>query len=250
MAYQKDFWEKLKEYTAARIALGRTGSSVPTDYLLQFQLAHAKARDAVYAKLTTELLQEELQKLSQQSIVVHSKALDRTTYLKRPDLGRQLNEESAEKLKALPSSAYDICFVLADGLSAFAVEQNALPLLKAVLPKLSAYSIAPICIALQSRVALGDEIAYLLNSRMVIILIGERPGLSAADSMGIYLTYQPKPGTTDERRNCISNIRLGGLHPTFAAEKALYLINESFRLKLSGVALKEDHKTFIEGKSS
>ena len=245
--YQKDFWEKLKEFTAARIAVGRTGSSVPTDYLLQFQLAHAKARDAVYASLDIELLKEELQKLSVQVLEVNSKATDRATYLKRPDLGRQLSEQSAEKLKALNSTAYDICFVLADGLSAFAIDQNSIPLLKAILPKLKDYSIAPVCIAQQSRVALGDEIAYLLKSRMVIMLIGERPGLSAADSMGVYITYNPEPGVTDERRNCISNIRQGGLHPAFAADKLFYLINEAFRLKLTGVALKEDHISSIEG---
>jgi len=247
MSYQKDFWGKLKEYTAARIALGRTGSSVPTDYLLQFQLAHARARDAVYAELNTELLQEELQNFSKHVLLVHSKAADRTTYLKRPDLGRQLSEESVDLLKAQLSSAYDICFVLADGLSAYAVEQNSIPLLKAILPKLNGYRIAPICIAQQSRVALGDEIAHLLYSRMIVVLIGERPGLSSADSMGIYLTYNPSPGITDEKRNCISNIRTGGLHPSFAADKLFYLINEAFRLRLSGVALKEDHKISIEG---
>lgn len=242
MSHTYDFWQHLKQYTGARIALGRSGGSITTKELLDFQLAHARARDAVHAALPVETIEQELSVYGLPILQLASQATSRTDYLQRPDKGRKLNLSSADKLKILHQSAYDICLVVADGLSAIAIEKNIKPFFNTLLPRLQAvpYLLAPLCLVQQGRVAIGDEIAYLLNSRMVIICIGERPGLSSPDSLGIYLTYQPKPGLTDEMRNCISNIRPGGLPYAFAAEKLLYLVQESFLKKLSGVQLKDE----------
>lgn len=242
MASSPDFWQHLRQYTGARIALGRAGNSITTKELLDFQLAHAQARDAVHAQLQVEEVITQLAKHHQPILTLSSQATDRRMYLQRPDLGRRLDQESASSIKARPTAEYDICLVVADGLSALAIEKNISPFLDELLPRLQSqgYHLAPICLVRQGRVAVGDEIGHLLNSRMVIVLIGERPGLSSPDSMGIYLTYQPIKGLTDEKRNCISNVRQAGLSYPFAAEKLLYLINESFRRKLSGVALKDD----------
>lgn len=234
--------KSLRDYTPARVDQGRTGHSLPTRELLDFQLAHARARDAVHLKLdVTSLLVE----LNQKCIVLASAAPDRATYLHRPDLGRQLNQDSRESL-APHRSAYEIAFVIADGLSALAVHRHAAPLLDMVLPKLDC-SVAPLTIVQQARVAIGDEIGQLLGARLSVVLIGERPGLSSPDSLGVYLTWQPRPGRTDAERNCISNIRAGGLSYELAAHKLLFLINESRRLKLSGIKLKESAQPLIEG---
>ena len=230
----------LREFTAARIAIGRVGASIPLKQSLQFNLAHAHARDAVYSTLDVDGLFATLKIFDLPLLHVHSKAQTRHKYLKRPDLGRQLDADSAQNLTGY--AGYDVAIIIADGLSAAAVNQNAFGLLNLLIPKLSAakLSIAPVCLVEQGRVAIGDDIAHGLNARFSIVLIGERPGLSAADSMGAYLTYNPRPGLTDESRNCVSNIRPHGLKYKPAAEKIFYLVNEAFKRKLSGVGLKDN----------
>lgn len=238
----RDPWFPLKQYTAARIALGRTGAAQPLQATLDFKLAHAHARDAVYSLLDKPLLHQQLDDLGVQYMWLHSKAADRHQYLQRPDYGRQLNEDSINKLRGLQSPASDVCITIADGLSATAVNCHAIPLLHCLIPLLrqSGLSVAPICIVEQGRVAVSDETGTILHARLSMILIGERPGLSSPDSLGVYLTYAPARGTTDERRNCISNIRPEGLHYDKAAEKILYLVKEALRLQLSGVQLKDN----------
>ena len=228
---------RLRDYTMARVELGRTGASVPTRALLEFQLAHAKARDAVHLPLAVNSLVVELKQKRLESITVASAARDRDEYLRRPDLGRRLSGDSRERLSALRAE-YDASIVIADGLSALAVHRHAVPLLELLLRDLD-WRIAPVAIVEQGRVAIGDEIGELLGARMVVILIGERPGLSSPDSLGAYLTWQPRRGRTDAERNCVSNIRAEGLSYAAAAHKLLFLMNESRRLKLSGVRLKE-----------
>lgn len=236
-----DSWESLKEFTAARIALGRAGDSIPMRQSLEFKLAHAHARDAVYSTLDTEKLTEELQLLNIPVLKLHSQATTRQIYLQRPDLGRLTDETSAQIVNThiIPS---DICIILADGLSANAINNNAALLLAELVPLLKGvnYKLSPLCLAEQARVAIADPIAYGLQSRLSIILIGERPGLSSADSIGAYLTYNPKPGLTDESRNCVSNIRQDGLPFKLAAEKIFYLVQEAFKRQLSGVELKDN----------
>jgi ethanolamine ammonia-lyase small subunit len=231
----------LKAFTDARIALGRVGSSIPLKETLEFKLAHAHARDAVYSTLHTEGLFESFNAFNLPVLHLHSKAVSRHNYLKRPDLGRQLNDESFVRLTDI-SNPCDVAIMIADGLSAEAVNENAFGLLKLLIPMLTAadYKVAPLCLVEQGRVAIADDIGFALQAKFSVILIGERPGLSAADSMGAYLTYNPKPGLTDECRNCISNIRPQGLTNTIAANKIFYLVNEAFRRKLSGVGLKDN----------
>jgi len=229
---------RLRDYTPARVDLGRTGASVPTRALLEFQLAHAKARDAVHLPLAVHSLVLELKQRSIWSITLASEARDRDEYLRRPDLGRSLHPESKKLLIPLHAE-YDAAFVIADGLSALAVDRHAVPLLDLLLQNLD-WRIAPVAIVEQGRVAIGDEIGQLLGAGMTVVLIGERPGLSSPDSLGAYLTWQPRPGRTDAERNCVSNIRSEGLSYAVATHKLLFLMNESRRLKLSGVRLKED----------
>jgi ethanolamine ammonia-lyase small subunit len=227
----------LRDFTPARVDLGRTGHSLLTSELLDFQLAHAKARDAVHLPLDVNSLVIELKQKNIPCVGLASEANDRSIYLHRPDLGRRLNAASRARLAPLKSN-YDAAFVIADGLSALAVHRHALPLLEVVLAQLD-WVIAPVTIVVQGRVAIGDEIGELLGAKLAVVLIGERPGLSSPDSLGIYLTWQPRPGRTDAERNCISNIRAEGLSYELAAHKLLFLMNESRRLKLSGVQLKE-----------
>jgi len=236
-----DFLEPLKEFTAARIGLGRAGASIPLKQSLAFNLAHAHARDAVYSELDQDKLLDKLKEFDLPVLQLHSKAAYREQYLQRPDLGRQLDDGSATLL-AEYSSASDIVIVIADGLSATAVNHNAVNLLKILVPQLLAagFKIAPICLVKQGRVAIADNIGSQLKAGLSIIFIGERPGLSAADSMGAYLTFGPKPGLTDESRNCISNIRTHGLSVKQASKKIFYLVQEAFRRKISGVGLKDD----------
>ena len=231
----------LREFTAARIAIGRVGASIPLQQSLEFKLAHAHARDAVYSTLDVDGLTNKLSVFNLPVLHLHSKATSRHKYLKRPDHGRQLSDESVAYLKDYAAEA-DVTIIIADGLSAAAVNENTYKLLKHLVPMLiaSKYKIAPLCLAEQGRVAIGDDIAQALNAKFSLVLIGERPGLSSADSMGAYLTYNPRPGLTDESRNCISNIRPKGLTHKPAADKIFYLINESFNRKLSGVALKDN----------
>jgi ethanolamine ammonia-lyase small subunit len=235
--------KSLRDYTPARVDLGRAGHSLPTRELLEFQLAHAQARDAVHLALDVNSLVVELNQRCLPSITLASAALDRATYLQRPDLGRQLNPDSRERLAKL-KSVYDAVFVIADGLSALAVHRHATPLLDVFLPKLD-WKLAPVAIVQQGRVAIGDEIGEILGTQLSVVLIGERPGLSSPDSLGIYLTWNPRPGRTDAERNCISNVRAEGLSYTLAAHKLLFLMNESRRLKLSGVPLKESARAVL-----
>ena len=227
---------KLREFTPARVEIGRAGHSLPTRELLDFQRAHAQARDAVRAPLDVRLIAAELNERQLPFVTLASRAPDRTTYLQRPDLGRSLNSESRERLNGFGDC--DAVFAIVDGLSALAVHRHAVPLLEHVVPKLG-WQIAPVAIVEQGRVAIGDEIGELLGADLAVILIGERPGLSSPDSLGVYLTWKPRIGRTDAERNCISNIRAEGLSYAAAANKLLFLINEARRLKLSGVALKE-----------
>jgi ethanolamine ammonia-lyase small subunit len=238
---QTDPLAYLREFTAARIAIGSVGNSIPLKQSLEFKLAHAHARDAVYSVLDIEGLLNNLKVFNLPILRLHSKATGRHKYLKRPDHGRQLNEESAAQLKDYRTDA-DIVIIIADGLSATAVNENAFGLLEMLIPMLSAakLKLAPLCLVEQGRVAIGDDIGHGLNARFSILLIGERPGLSSADSMGAYLTYNPQPGLTDESRNCISNIRPQGLTNKPAADKIFYLINEAFKRKLSGIGLKDN----------
>jgi len=229
---------RLRDFTPARVDLGRAGHSLPTGALLDFQLAHAQARDAVHLGLDVRLLAAELQQQDIPFVSLASAAPDRTTYLHRPDLGRKLNADSRVRLSGLASD-YEAAFVIADGLSALAVHRHAVPLLAQVLSRLD-WPIAPVAIVEQGRVAIGDEIGEVLGVSLVVVLIGERPGLSSPDSLGVYLTWKPRIGRTDAERNCISNIRAEGLSYAAAAQKLLFLMNESRRLKLSGVGLRED----------
>lgn len=243
---QEDPWSSLKAFTTARIALGRTGTAIPLKEVLAFKLAHAHARDAVYSRLDTSLLQEQLQRFHLPTLLLHSSAADRQEYLQRPDKGRRLDAHSIEVLQALPDALLrkDVAIIVADGLSATAMNIHTLPLLTQLLPMLKSAGITtgPVCLVEQGRVAIGDETGALLKAKMTLVLIGERPGLSAADSMGAYLTFSPRVGNTDEARNCISNIRQEGLQYEQAAGKICYLLQEAMKLQLSGVGLKDNYE--------
>lgn len=242
-------WRGLRAFTDARIGLGRAGISLPTSELLAFQLSHAQARDAVHCPLDVPALCDGLAQLGSplpqaQPLKLHSQAGDRQIYLQRPDLGRRLDDASRQLLieQASPQPS-DLAIVIVDGLSSLAIQQNAVPFLEAFLPLLAEQlpdsSLAPVSIVLQGRVAIGDEIGALLNARAVLLLVGERPGLSSPDSLGLYLTWAPRLGLTDAARNCISNVRPAGLGWGDAAQRALYLLREAQRLQLSGVGLKD-----------
>ncbi len=242
-------WRRLREFTDARIGLGRAGISLPTSEMLAFQLSHAQARDAVHFPLDVDALCAQLSGLNSlpndAPLHLYSQAPDRTTYLQRPDLGRLLDDASREQLAALPaaSSQSDLAIVIVDGLSSLAVQQNAAaflaPLLELLQAESEAWQLAPVTVVEQGRVAIGDGIGELLNARAVLLLIGERPGLSSPDSLGLYLTWNPKSGLNDAARNCISNVRPAGLPYAEAARRVLYLLREARRLKLSGVKLKD-----------
>jgi len=238
----KDPWVSLRSYTDARIALGRTGVSIPLKENLEFRLAHAYARDAVYGSLELKNLFDGLQSCKLPILHLQSQCNNRSEYLQRPDWGRKLNDASKGIIQSMSSQTYDVAIVVADGLSAVAINEHLLPFLELLIPLLNKnnYSIAPLSIVQQARVAIADEIGSLLNARLTLILIGERPGLTSPNSMGAYITYNPQIGLTDERRNCISNIRPEGLRYEIAVEKIMYLIKQSINLKLSGVTLKDN----------
>lgn len=247
---EADPWQDLRRFTAARIALGHAGISQTTRAQLDFQLAHARARDAVHQALDTADLARALDAAwpgSPSALVLHSAAADRKLYLQRPDLGRRLDAPSRALLAARRGGAtherpYDLAVVVADGLSARAVAQNAAPLLHALDARLAAetWVRAPLSIVQQGRVAVGDEVGELLGAKIVVVLIGERPGLSSPDSMGLYLTWAPRVGLTDERRNCISNVRPAGLGHEEAASRLHYLLREARSRQLTGVHLKDE----------
>ncbi|MEY4751478.1 MAG: hypothetical protein RIQ60_3692 [Pseudomonadota bacterium] len=266
-------WQALRQHTCARIALGRAGVSLPTQPHLAFQLAHAQARDAVHLALDAEALRAALDALAIRhglpgpALALHSAAADRHIYLQRPDLGRRLDDASREQLRVRlegrPAGAlradsaadpdatddppraareFDLALVVADGLSALAVASHAVELLGHLLPALqfSGWTVAPLSVVSQGRVAVADEVGELLRARLAVILIGERPGLSSPDSLGLYLTWMPRPGLTDASRNCISNVRPAGLAPDEAARRLMHLLDQARRRGLSGVALKDD----------
>ncbi|MGF6490370.1 ethanolamine ammonia-lyase small subunit [Pseudomonas frederiksbergensis] len=236
---------ELRRLTPARIALGRTGTSMPTSAQLDFQYAHAQARDAVHLPFDHRGLSSQLAERGRESLLLHSAATDRNSYLQRPDLGRKLSEESAQILRDYSLShpgGVDLAVVVADGLSALAVHRHTLPFLARMEEQTAAegWSLSPVILVEQGRVAVADEIGELLGAKMVVILIGERPGLSSPDSLGLYFTYNPKVGRTDAYRNCISNVRLEGLSYGMAAHRLLYLMREACRRQLSGVSLKDE----------
>ncbi|SDB69347.1 ethanolamine ammonia-lyase subunit EutC [Belnapia rosea] len=235
-------WVELRRFTAARVALGRAGHGLPTAAHLDFQEAHARARDAVHSSLDLAAIEAELAPLGLPMQSVASQAADRRSYLLRPDLGRRLRETDRAGLPPAPGA---FLFVVADGLCATGVRTQAPALIAAALPLLrrAGLAIAPIILASQARVALGDEIGEAMGAGMVAVLIGERPGLSATDSLGLYLTLGPRRGRTDAERNCISNIRPGGLSPAAAAEKLAWLAGAALRLGATGVALKDEQPT-------
>lgn len=252
-AMRDDVWSPLRKLTSARIALGRAGGSMPTRHRLDFQLAHASARDAVWSHFDPEFLAADLRKFGQEVITLESAAADRTEFLQRPDLGRRLSPESRDRLQrhSEQSTGVDLAVVVTDGLSALAVTTQSAPVLAELLKLLrhDAWSIAPLIVARHGRVALQDEIGEICRARISLILIGERPGLGSADSMGLYFTYSPKIGNTDADRNCISNVRQGGLPPVEAARKVSYLLNVCRKRAVSGVQLKDDFaaRTGISG---
>ncbi len=246
-------WADLRRHTDARIALGRAGHSLPTAPHLAFQLAHAQARDAVHLPFDAAGVAASLQAAGLETLALHSAASDRAMYLQRPDLGRRLDESSRERLlqwqaahsPAVEGAGFDLAFVIADGLSALAIHAHAVPLLVATLTLLEAdraqaWHIAPIAVVGQARVAVGDEVGAGLQARCVVVLIGERPGLSSPDSLGLYLTWQPRPGLVDADRNCISNVRPAGLAVEAAAAKLVQLLTAARQRQLTGVALKDE----------
>lgn len=241
-----DPWAHLRAHTAARIALGRAGVSLPTQEWLRFGLAHAAARDAVHLPFDASTLATDLQAHSFATLTVRSAAQDRATYLTRPDLGRRLSDESAAQLRSLNAPPCDVAIVVGDGLSARGVHAHAVALLLELRARLeqAGFTLAPVLLAHQCRVALGDEAGALLHTRAVVVLIGERPGLSSPDSLGAYLTWAPQPGRLDSQRNCVSNIRPpDGLSYTTAAHRIAWLLGAAARLGITGVALKDqsDH---------
>lgn len=234
-------WSSLKCFTPARIALGRIGTSVPLKEMFDLRLAHSTARDAIYSLMDLGKLSLEMQQFKLPVLHINSRALNRQEYLQRPDLGRQPDDESLQQLKHLSSASYDIAIIIGDGLSAKAINEHAVNLLQLLIPTLRSedFVLAPITVVKNARVALSDEVGETLQTKLTVMLIGERPGLSSSDSLGVYLTFSPKKGLTDESRNCISNIRNQGLSYQLAAEKLMYFIREALARKVSGVKLKE-----------
>jgi ethanolamine ammonia-lyase small subunit len=241
----------LRSLTPARVGLARTGVSLETRDLLDFQRCHAQARDAVHSRLEAAALAVSLSQITGAEVLrLHSAAPDRTTYLQRPDLGRILDEPSRNLLTHLAlagSQESTLALIVADGLSALAVERHAVSLLNELLPLLTNWQLAPLCVVEQARVAIGDEIGLALGARMSVILIGERPGLSSPDSLGAYITWHPRPGRIDAERNCISNIRAEGLGYAQAAAQLGYYLTEARRRQLTGVTLKQETHRLKEG---
>ena len=241
-----DSWHPLRKLTAARIALGRAGGSLPTRELLKFRLAHAQARDAVLSPFDAAALAEDLRPAGVETVVIDSAVRDRAEFLQRPDLGRRLAPASrallVERAAALPP--VDLAIIVSDGLSTLAARTQAAPVLAALLALLreeGGWTLSPIVVARHARVALQDEVGEIFRAKISLMLLGERPGLGSADSLGAYFTFAPALGRSDAERNCVSNIRPGGLSPEEAACKLHYLLGESRRLGLSGIALKDDH---------
>jgi ethanolamine ammonia-lyase small subunit len=240
-----DPWAAFRPLTPARIGLGNVGGSLPTAAHLAFQLAHARARDAVHGILDVPSLIIELGGLGLRAFAVRTAVSSPVEHLRRPDLGRRLDPQSrAELLRVADTGSRppELVFLVAGGLSAAAAQRRAVPLLRLLVPALvkEDWRIGPVVVAEHGRVALGDEVGELLATRLVAVLIGERPGLSSPDSLGVYLTWEPKMGRTDAERNCISNVRPDGLQYAPAADRLRFLLTEARRRKLTGVALKDD----------
>jgi ethanolamine ammonia-lyase small subunit len=239
-----DAWQRLRSATPARIALGRAGGSLPSHEWLDFKSAHASARQAVHDAFDAERLARELRTLGVETLIVESAAGNRTTFLQRPDLGRRLVADAEQRVRAAAATdgIVDLSIIVSDGLSALAVHRQVLPLLAALLPRLvdDDWKLAPIVIARFGRVALQDQIGDLLGARLALMLIGERPGLGAPDSLAAYLVFGPRIGNTDANRNCVSNIRPEGLPFDAAADTIHYLLTEARRRQLSGVRLKDE----------
>ena len=238
-------WEHLRRHTPARIALGRSGISLPTHQQLAFELAHAQARDAVHRPLDVRATADAIEALGVPTLRAHSAAADRASYLQRPDQGRRLDAASAQALQAsYQGGPQDLCIVVADGLSALAIERHAAPFLAALLGELQAdappWRLTPAVLVEQGRVAIGDDIGALLCAPLVLVLIGERPGLSSPDSLGLYLTWAPRRGRSDAERNCISNVRPEGQDYPQAARRAAYLLRAARQRQLTGVMLKDE----------
>ena len=251
-----DPWQQLRRLTTARIALGRTGGSLPTRELLDFRLAHARARDAVHAPFAAAGFADQLRVLNTEVICIESAAATQMDFLRRPDLGRKLSNSGGARLTAYAAAqageSYDLAIIISDGLSSHAATEHAPILLAELMPlaRRSGWKLAPLIVAAHGRVALQDEVGALLRVRLTLMLLGERPGLGAVDSLGAYFTFAPRPGLTDAARNCVSNIRAGGFSPKDAANKLHDLIAQSLRRSLSGVELKDDAPSFsIQEKS-
>ena len=238
-----DSWVALRRFTQARIALGRAGHAVPTQVMLDFQLAHAQARDAVHYSWAIDAFAGQVLGLGEEVLILDTPVVSRDEYLRRPDLGRVLTEGSGTRLRNFNDGEVDVALIVTNGLSSTAVERHGIPLLQAIVNsyRTRQFRIAPVFLVANGRVALSDAIGSVIAARVAVIVVGERPGLSAADSLGIYLTFAPQPGTTDAERNCISNIRPPeGLSYEAAAAKLLYLTGEAMRRGISGVALKDE----------
>jgi ethanolamine ammonia-lyase small subunit len=246
----EDPWSNLKRFTDARIGLGRSGSGMPTREVLGFSFAHAMARDAVLTPLDWSPIEASAHGLGLETKRVTSAVTDRSEYLRRPDLGRQLSPASRQSLAGLHGSRPDLLIVVGDGLSSKAVAANFAPMLTALLPfvQKKEWKLAPVLLAHQARVALGDDAGEALGARAVLMLIGERPGLSSPDSLGAYITYKPRVGIKDADRNCISNIRVRGLGYDEAAFKMTWLIDQAFKRQMTGVGLKDESNAAIEGR--
>lgn len=241
-------WDMLRRFTDARIGLGRSGAALPTREVLKFAMAHAQARDAVTTPIDWASIEQGLAELKLKTVRVESSAGDRDTYLRRPDFGRQLSPASRERLAKLAGGKYDILIVIGDGLSSKAVAANAVEMVRALQPHAgqNGWKIGPVLLASEARVALGDDAGEFLGARAVVMLIGERPGLSSPDSLGIYITFAPKVGRKDAERNCISNVRKGGLSYDEASFKLVWLLKEALRRGLTGVDLKDESSYVLE----
>src|SRR6266702_944802 len=244
--------DRLRAMTPARVGLGRTGVSQQTRDVLGFQVTHARARDAVHARLEAAAVAAAISAIKGATaggavMRLHSSATDRSIYLQRPDLGRTLDESSREVLHSIGTAPCDVSLIVADGLSALAVERHVVPLLEELLPRLSGRRLAPICVVEQGRVAIGDEIGHSLGAKVSVVLIGERPGLSSPDSLGAYITWEPRPGRTDAERNCISNIRAEGMSYTEAAEQLEICLAAAQQRRFTGVAPSDPNRRLTEG---
>ncbi|MEH3118530.1 MAG: ethanolamine ammonia-lyase subunit EutC [Methylorubrum populi] len=243
-----DLWRRLARLTPARIGLGRAGAGLPTREVLKFGLAHAQARDAVHTPMDAAAIAAAIEALGYPAVVVTSGAEDRATYLRRPDYGRRLSPASLKALSDSAAEPVDLALVVADGLSARAVHEGAAAMLAAFRPHAdrAGWRLAPVVVATQARVALGDAAGAALKARAAVVLIGERPGLSSPDSLGLYVTFDPRPGRSDAERNCISNVRPAGLSFDLAAFKLNWLLVQAFSRGLTGVNLKDESDRLIE----